>query len=173
MIQEVVPIPFVHEKCKYACCSRAYIPLRLSYATALMRLPSSVTPTNPIICDIRNSEIENMQPGFIQRCVSTATTLGDLNGANSSLYFMGKNCPKHIIAQKKSSRVPYKFQQKWVQHIQQAQRNTMKNLTHKKTDLEYVLNYTSMKRWGIHELYERISAYKNTSSNNKNNVITI
>ena len=90
MIQQVVPIPLVHEKCKYACCSRAYIPLRLSYATALMTLPSSVTPTNPIICDIRNSAIENMQPGFIQRCVSTATTLGNLNGANSSLYFMGK-----------------------------------------------------------------------------------
>jgi hypothetical protein len=106
---KLVPIVPLQHTCDNFCCTKTFIPLRLSYEKTIHTFQgSSAGPTSKgqqenaikrIICDPGTKEFELRNPGLFYTLLSRATTLGDENNIYSSaIYFTGDNMrPNRIL----------------------------------------------------------------------------
>ena len=96
-------------------------------------MPTPVTPHNPIICDLQPRTIERIKPGYLKSCITSATTLGDKKGANSSIYFIGCNNPRDVIALQRSTSMISRITHSWTKYLIKSEKNTMKLLSKKRS----------------------------------------
>lgn len=89
------------------CCKRSFLPLELAFARTLHRFQGlSAGPVDSgklpnmfgvIICDPDSKAVEGRATGFFYTMLTRATTLGDPDGRNSAIYFIGPHLTKERI----------------------------------------------------------------------------
>jgi hypothetical protein len=107
---QYVPIPTITTGCRYkGCCTRTFTPLDLAFARTIHTFQGlSAGPVDfgkipnmyeCIVCDpdIKKSEVR--ATGLFYTALSRATTLGDDDGLNSAIYFIGNNITRERIQQ--------------------------------------------------------------------------
>ena len=142
-------------------------------------MPSPVLPTHPIICDLQNSKIKVLQRGFIQKCVSVATSLGLPNGKKSSIYFEGKHSPKQLIQNpgkltKHGASLQQKIQERetlqkqWKIYLQQQEQITKEAIPLQHDIIDVILTPLTKKRWSYTHIYDRHQQYTQTINRKQN-----
>ena len=130
-----IPIPPVTIRCRKQCCQRAFIPLDLSFARTIhtfQGLQAGPTPKGQqrqhmyehVICDPDDKSVEATHTGLLYTAVSRGTTLGDSNGLNSAVYFIGPHLTKERIQEltkcknkKDETYLKVKKRKIWVRHL--------------------------------------------------------
>ena len=173
---QAVPIPVVDGSCTYSCCTRSYVPLTLAYARTIHKFQGlSAGPVDKgkipnmykrIICDPDAGKYESTCTGLLYTALSRATTLGDANGLNSAIYFIGEHFRADRIRYIGLSLVPSKnFEEyknftrrrEWTQHIKH---NTRPPLGVSASSVFAPLfAWSSSTRFSYNQLYDRTKAY--------------
>ena len=114
-----------------------------------------------IVCDPDDGMFERSALGILYTAVSRATTLGDADGKNSAIYFMGQHMNERRvrrIGKKKDSMNDYKRvieRREWVQFLSQRKRKCRIRKRRK----EHVLQWANTSKFNFHHLSDRIEKY--------------
>ena len=170
---QCIPIPISEYSCNRAtgCCRRTYVPLCLAYARTIHKFQGlTAGPVDEgkipnmfecIICDPDEGKFESSALGLFYTAVSRATTLGDEDGMNSAIYFIGEHMNEERIRRIgmcKGSRnefVRVNERRKWVRHIERSAKKS--NLTKRKAN--EVLKWATETTYAYNKLADRISKY--------------
>ena len=128
-----IPIPTVSVSCKFKCCQRTFVPLELSFARTIHKFQGlQAGPVDPgrtpnvfkrIICDPDTKSAEARATGLLYTTLSRATSLGDTDGRNSAIYFIGDDLSYERVirlAYKTNTDMPLANvhrRSNWVQHL--------------------------------------------------------
>ena len=173
-----VPIPVVHQRCNFHCCSTSFIPLRLSYATLLKDVPQdTILPSHPLLCKFNHSiqpathhkcihcdSHHSVQPGTLYKCISLAKTLGNKEGAYSSLYIIGDI--NHTLATTLSNNENiHILKKKWMQHLQEANDKTKTLFDIPECEVNGILQSFAMHQYSPTFISESVKLYCATLTN--------
>ena len=167
---------------------RSCIPLTAAYARTIHKFQGlSAGPVdfgkipNPyecIICDPDKNSAEGRALGLLYTAISRATTLGDDDGLNSAIYFIGKDYNENrirMLGKKKDSSddfINVVRRSAWVQHIHN---NTKQNIL-SPDKINQIFDFISSTTISYDFLHKRINNYilcKNcTSSSSKTSKTT-
>jgi hypothetical protein len=168
-----MPIPVSEYTCSRAtaCCRREFMPLCLAYARTIHKFQGlTAGPVDEgkiknmfevIICDPDDGKFENSALGLFYTAVSRATTLGDKDGKNSAIYFIGNNMTEsriRRIGRCKDSRnefIRVGERRKWVRHLNKGE---SKNHMSKKAK-DKLLEWGKTKTYTYEMLSQRIDKY--------------
>ena len=166
-----VPIPIWSLTCNKGCCSRHWLPLTLAYARTIHKFQGlTAGPNEPnkppnmykcIFCDPDEKQYEGTAIGLLYTAVSRATTLGQDNGKNSGIYFIGTDFKKsriYNLYKKKNSLDDYEMaakRKKWVQHLAKNTKDLAKMNLPTDEIIQWCKNHTS----NFTKLDDRISQY--------------
>lgn len=114
-----------------------------------------------IICDPDDGMFERNALGILYTAVSRATTLGDCDGRNSAIYFMGEHMNERRvrrIGKRKDSMNDYKRvieRREWVNFLARRKRKCKL----RRSRIEHVLHWAESTRYNFHELSDKIEKY--------------
>ena len=171
-----IPIPQTMYRCRYACCSRTYIPLEVSYARTIHKFQGlsagpvdqgkTKNPFECIICDPDNKQYEATMLGLLYTAISRATMLGDSDGLNSAIYFTGREFKERRIRRltyMKDSNQEFKLatqRQQWVNYLvnkeQKCQRYVYRILEKRTQTQQFIAH----QRYTYDDIYHRLQQYK-------------
>ncbi len=181
--EQHVPIPVSEYSCNRAaaCCRRTHMPLCLAYARTIHKFQGlTAGPVDEgkiknmfecIICDPDEGKFESSALGLFYTAVSRATTLGDDDGLNSAIYFIGEHMNEERIRRIgmcKSSRnefVRVAERRKWVKHIESKTKGS--NLSKKKE--KEAIGWAKENKFEYETLVTRIRKYIYDKSKRKTN----
>jgi len=170
---QCVPIPVAEYSCtrQTGCCKRTFIPLCLAYARTIHKFQGlTAGPVDNgkiknmfdlIICDPDDGKFESSALGLFYTAVSRATTLGDKDGLNSAIYFIGEHLTEQRIRKigvcknstKEFERVGER--RKWVKYLHDREFKP-KFSKRKKRDL---FKWGKEQRYSYEHLKSRIDKY--------------
>ena len=171
--EQCVPIPVAEYSCSRAtgCCRRTFMPLCLAYARTIHKFQGlTAGPVDEgkiknmfdvIVCDPDDGKFENSALGLLYTAVSRATTLGDEDGMNSAIYFIGDHMTEariRRIGRCKDSRnefVRVGERRKWVNYLS---RGETKNKFSKRKKQE-IVEWAQSKKITYKTLADRIAKY--------------
>ena len=175
-----IPILTVSVSCKFKCCQRTFIPLELSFARTIHKFQGlQAGPIDPgrtpnvfkrIICNPDTKSAEARATGLLYTALSRATSLGDIDGRNSAIYFIGNDLSYERVIQltyKTNTDTPLANVHRrsiWVQHL----RSHLIYIQHQNlTYLQQIMTWASSTNISYDTLYVRIKNY--TLAKNKKN----
>lgn len=151
----MIPIPTVDVKCKKTCCTRTYVPLQVAYARTIhtfqgLSAGPTASGTHQYKCiivdpDKRNYEGKNL--GLLYTAISRATTLGDEDGLNSAIYFIGSDFTeariRNLANKQGTNELFHKAQQRewWVQYLEQHKQHHELTITEQQHILEWAESF--------------------------------
>ena len=162
-------------RCEKKCCTRTYTPLEISYARTIHKFQGlTAGPVDPgkipnmyqcILCDPDEKKYEGTSLGLFYTAVSRATTLGDENGLNSAIYFMGNHFKEERIrrlTKLKHSDLDFVVAQKrakWVSYLSQKETLTFPLVRTTKQNKASTLEFLRSTTFDYNFLHRRKHAY--------------
>lgn len=150
---------------------RSFLPIELAFARTLHRFQGLTAgevdegklpnPFPVIICDPDVKAVEGRATGFLYTMLTRATTLGDPNGLNSAIYFVGPNLTKERIkevTQKSNSNqtlTNVKRRENWVTYLES---NVIDDTDIHKDHMEHIFEW-SQNTISYDDLYRRTKNY--------------
>jgi len=129
-----IPIPVATDICQHGCCKMTYVPLKLAFAKTVHTTQGAEAGPDKnikaIVFSPGTDSFEGINPGTLYTGISRASTLGNGNIEDSSLYFCSptacKSRFKNVKFKKNSNEIKYKRveqRERWIQYLHKHKTN--------------------------------------------------
>ena len=175
-----VPIPVASYRCDKNCCTRNFVPLEVSYARTIHKFQGlTAGPVDEgkipnmyqcIVCDPDEKKFEGTSLGLFYTALSRGTTLGDDEGMDSAIYFIGSQFREEWIrgiTKLKNSDEDFviaKKRKKWVQFLNQREHLSQDHLNAVLSEKDSIMATLNSTKFDFDFLYDRIRTYSQLHS---------